>query len=205
MRQATDAPNTSELSLVDRVRNALLRKALVGEMSLAAVAAHLEMSKRTLQRRLNEQGTGLVELVASVQSEAAKELLRNGHTAAEVSRRLGFSAPSAFHRAFLRSTGITAGQYRRSHRDGAGLRGASNAEPASPADKKRVPPKSRHSIKHTAKPTKRMGKGDDHQGEATLRKLIGEIGLARSREVLLDIEQRMLWPAHDVKKPGIPR
>jgi hypothetical protein len=36
-----------------------------------------------------------------------------------------------------------------------------------------------------------MGKGKDHEHEATFRMLVGEIGLARSREVLLDIEQRL--------------
>ena len=73
----------------------------------------LKMSERTLQRRLDEGGTTLRDLVEGVRKEAAQVLLADERLAlTDVSARLGFSEFSAFARWFRRWSGVTPTQWR---------------------------------------------------------------------------------------------
>jgi AraC-like DNA-binding protein len=110
-----------------RVRDVLRYEMLLGNTGTAAVARRLGMSPRALQRRLRSHGHSLSQLMDEVRSDAAHEALADPRVALkEVSERLGFSEPSAFHRAFKRWTGLTPQQYRHSLRPGA----PSPAEPS---------------------------------------------------------------------------
>ncbi len=67
------------------------------------VARELAMSKRTLQRRLAEEGTNWLEVLSEARQTLAKHYLRNTHYgAAEVSFLLGYEDPNSFYRAFRR-------------------------------------------------------------------------------------------------------
>lgn len=83
-----------------------------GAPTLAAVARQLHASPRTVQRRLRDEGTGLAELVESVRRARALALVEGGVAIAEVAWMLGYSEPSAFHRAFRRWTGRTPASWR---------------------------------------------------------------------------------------------
>lgn len=85
-----------------------------------AVAAELNMSPRTLFRRLEEEGTSFRILVDEVRETLAQELLRgSGMTVAHVARRVGYSDPASFVRAFKRWKGETPQEFRaRSGRGG---------------------------------------------------------------------------------------
>jgi AraC-like DNA-binding protein len=108
------APTADEVSFVARARAAIRQLVLGGDASVRNVARALNTSGRTLQRRLQQDGTSLQQLISAVRCELAMEMLRNpGQSSNEISDQLGFSAPSAFHRAFKRWTGMTPGQYRR--------------------------------------------------------------------------------------------
>jgi len=62
---------------------------------------HLELHKRTLQRNLAQQGSSFRQLKEEVLKEwAIKLLVRQKLDIDEVAQRLGYSEPSAFHRAF---------------------------------------------------------------------------------------------------------
>ena len=67
---------------------------------------------RYLQRRLAEHGTSLRALIDDVRHELALRHLAAELSIAEVSWLLGFSQPSAFHRAFRRWTARTPAQWR---------------------------------------------------------------------------------------------
>jgi AraC-like DNA-binding protein len=111
---STAPTSTEELSFVARGRAAIRQLVLGGDASVRNVARALNTSGRTLQRRLQQDGTSLQQLISAVRCELAMEMLRNpGQSSNEISDQLGFSAPSAFHRAFKRWTGMTPGQYRR--------------------------------------------------------------------------------------------
>ncbi len=101
----------------ERVRHALLQ-GLDGERAtLPAMARQLGLSERSLQRRLRDEGTGFGTLVDTVRRELALRWVGEGRLAlGEVAYLLGFSEPSAFHRAFRRWTGTTPQAMRQKHR-----------------------------------------------------------------------------------------
>lgn len=83
-----------------QVRTLLLRSP--GDMpELPDVAKELALSSRTLHRRLADEGTSFRDLRNEVREALATEMLtRAGLTVAEVARRLGYSEPAAFSRAY---------------------------------------------------------------------------------------------------------
>lgn len=98
--------------------NARLRAALVeqlprGEPSAAKLAAMLNLSLRSLQRRLADEGTSYEDLLTATRRELAlSHLADRRYSIGEVAYLLGFADASSFNRAFKRWTGQTPGQYR---------------------------------------------------------------------------------------------
>jgi AraC-like DNA-binding protein len=93
----------------------LVRAAILGsgDTTLAGLAAAVGTGPRTLQRRLNEQGLTHRGLIERERVEIARRLLADSRqTLGAIAFRLGYSQPSAFHRAFRRSAGMTPGEYR---------------------------------------------------------------------------------------------
>jgi AraC-like DNA-binding protein len=77
------------------------------------VARRLGVSARSLRRRLQEEGNSYTQVAERAMADVARRLLHSPEaTIQEVAHRLGFSEPSAFHRAFKRWTGLTPGQFR---------------------------------------------------------------------------------------------
>ena len=71
------------------------------------------MSRRSLQRRLGDEGTSYLELVDEVRQELARRWVAEGaRPLGEVAFLLGYSELSAFLRAFKRWTGVPAGEFR---------------------------------------------------------------------------------------------
>jgi AraC-like DNA-binding protein len=85
-------------SLRDRVAPMIAGEAGVVR-SLDDVASALRMSPRTLQRRLNHEGTSFQDLVDAERQRLATELDRLAVPAKEAAFRLGFRDPSALARA----------------------------------------------------------------------------------------------------------
>lgn len=70
------------------------------------IADLLAMSERNLTRQLTRAGTSYSELLARVQSERARNFLRNRQlSVSEIGYRLGYTEPAAFTRAFTHWTG----------------------------------------------------------------------------------------------------
>ena len=77
------------------------------------VARRLGMPLRTLQRRLRAENTSLASLIDGVRYELAERYLSDPRISTqEAAFLLGFSDVSAFHRAFVRWTGITPSVFR---------------------------------------------------------------------------------------------
>ncbi|MEZ4302814.1 MAG: AraC family transcriptional regulator ligand-binding domain-containing protein [Polyangiaceae bacterium] len=92
----------------ERVRAALLESLPGGQASMESVAQRLALSKRTLQRRLEREGTSYQKVLQDTRESLAKHYLQRTKLApAEISFLLGFEEPSSFYRAFSDWTGQT--------------------------------------------------------------------------------------------------
>jgi AraC-like DNA-binding protein len=101
----------------DRVRRTLLEAFGEGPPTLPRLAKRLGVSERTLQRRLNQEGTSLQKLLEDVRHELSLEYLRDSKlSVADVGLRLGYSSLAAFSRAFRRWTGASPAARRRGAR-----------------------------------------------------------------------------------------
>lgn len=113
-----------------RVRHLIGRSLPAGPVPTPEeLAGRLSVSPQTLRRQLAAEGTTYQRLRDQVRRDHALAELTGGRISIErLSRRLGFSEPSAFHRAFRRWTGETprAYQARARARD---PRGAADATP----------------------------------------------------------------------------
>ena len=100
----------------DTVQRVLAEELSEGGPTLEHLAKRLRMSARTLHRRLAAEGTTFRSVVTKLRMELAERALREPHLPiGEIAFRLGFSEPSAFHRAFKRWTGWQPLAYRRVH------------------------------------------------------------------------------------------
>lgn len=103
----------SESRVTHRVRQTLCRLLPQGEPMRDTVAKALHLSPRTLQRRLQEEGTSFQALLDVTRRELAEQYLAQpGMTLLEAAYLLGFADPSNFYRAFRRWFGVTPGEYR---------------------------------------------------------------------------------------------
>lgn len=97
-----------------QVRRQLAEGMANGPMTLKQIAHRLHLSERSLQRRLDEEGTRFADLVDGVRRELALRYIADERLAlGEVAYLLGFAEPSPFHRAFKRWTGTTPAAARR--------------------------------------------------------------------------------------------
>lgn len=87
-----------------------------GRATMDVVARELALSKRTLQRRLSDEGTNWQEVLnASRQSLAKHYLSQTELGAAEISFLLGFEDPNSLFRAFKRWEGTSPETWRGMH------------------------------------------------------------------------------------------
>lgn len=85
--------------------------------TLALIADEIGTGTRSVQRRLREEGTHFREILDQVRQEKAALWLEDGElSVTEVARRLGFSEPASFNRAFRRWTGMNPSEFARKPR-----------------------------------------------------------------------------------------
>lgn len=100
-------------NIVERVKLAIINELGSGYISDTSVAKSLQLSQRTLQRRLEDNDTTFRQLLNEVRQELADKYLRDSSLSLiEISFMLGFAEMSSFSRAFKRWTGSTPSTYR---------------------------------------------------------------------------------------------
>jgi AraC-like DNA-binding protein len=100
---------------VGDVREAVRSALAEMDHGVGRVAARLDMSPRTLQRRLADEQTSYAAVVDEVRLETAKQALADPtNSLAEIAFLLGFEEQSSFSRAFKRWTGDSPSEYRAS-------------------------------------------------------------------------------------------
>lgn len=78
-----------------------------GEGSMDAVAARLRLGRRTLLRKLKNEGVTFEKVLDELRQKLAHQHLGEGKNVNETAYLLGFSDPAAFSRAFKRWTGTS--------------------------------------------------------------------------------------------------
>lgn len=95
-------------STAARVRQALVDGLPGGQVTADQVSRALAMSKRSLQRRLSEEGSNFKHLLEDTRRAMAMNYLQNSELSVqEIAFLLGFRDPSSFFRAFRAWTGQT--------------------------------------------------------------------------------------------------
>ena len=107
------------LPITRQVKTLITEELADGHPGCAHIAQRLQMSPRTLERRLELEGTTFSRLLEEVRESLALRYVGDEQLSlSQVAALLGFSQTTAFHRAFRRWTGQTPLQYRRSSRNG---------------------------------------------------------------------------------------
>jgi AraC-like DNA-binding protein len=136
------SPATDGAGYAARVRRYILEGAAPDRRGMEAVARALGVSARSLRRRLGEEGVAFRDVVDAALGTLAKRLISDEERPIEAAAyEMGFSHPSAFHRAFKRWTGGTPAASRSDRPGEGGRSGATRAreitaqcnDPASPS------------------------------------------------------------------------
>jgi AraC-like DNA-binding protein len=117
-RQMLDAyPKPSSDELTGQVRQLVVSLLNTGACTIEVVAQHLGVDRRTVHRRLAQEGETFSQIVAGVRRELAEGFLKDpNRNLAEVSSLLGFSSLSGFSRWHRQQFGKTASAQRTASR-----------------------------------------------------------------------------------------
>ena len=103
-------------SFAARTRAVLIEDLPSGQVSIDAVAHRLTVSPRTLQRRLQDEGTSFKTVVSETRESLAQHYLAQTQLSyEEIAYLLGFQEPNSFFRAFHSWTGTTPDAIRKTH------------------------------------------------------------------------------------------
>ena len=96
-----------------QLRQTLLRLLPQGEIHIDRVAEELNLSRRTLQRRLSERDTQFLQVLQQLRADRALRYLADKHlTVTEIAFLLGYSDQSSFSAAFKSWHGISPLEHR---------------------------------------------------------------------------------------------
>ncbi|NOW96267.1 AraC family transcriptional regulator [Mucilaginibacter sp. SG564] len=103
-------------TLGNRIHNYLIANSYLGLVSLEDIAANFNISVRTLQRKLKEEGINFQQVADGARKSLAINYLKTGsYPVKEISYMLGYNELSAFTRTFKRWTGITPAIYQKNY------------------------------------------------------------------------------------------
>ena len=101
--------------IVQQIQSAIFENLPSGNVTDNLIARELNLSERSLQRKLKEKGTTFRNELDSVREMAAIQYIKNPmNTMSDIAFLLGFSEQSAFSRAFKKWTGTSPMKYRNS-------------------------------------------------------------------------------------------
>jgi len=128
-------PPAPPLSEADRTHRALYLLLASGRAAIEHVARHIGVSPRTLQRRLESEGTSFGAVLNTVRRElVVRHLLNSVHSLASVGEMLGYTSPAAFTRWFTSEFGMSPSAWRRSAHDDPGFAAPPAAGEAFPTE-----------------------------------------------------------------------
>ncbi len=99
-------------NLENRIRQLIYALLDPGIPDIDTIAKNLNLSARSLQRKLNSKGTSYSKIIESVKKDLATEYLKRDLTIQEVSDMMGYSESSAFVSAFKKWFGETPAKFK---------------------------------------------------------------------------------------------
>lgn len=103
--------NYSE-GLSDKVKN-LLKENSLNTLSIEQISDQLNMSERTLRRKLQQEKTSFRDILLDTRMEESRSLIKQGKLSLEqISYSLGYQNPPTFSNAFKKKYGISPKQYK---------------------------------------------------------------------------------------------
>jgi len=97
------------------VKDSIQQQLMQGITRQDMVADDLDVTSRTLQRKLNQEGVSYQKLLDEVRQTMAEDYLLNSDlTIPDIALRLGYSETTSFHRKFKAVAGKTPGEFRAS-------------------------------------------------------------------------------------------
>jgi len=112
-RKAAELHQGQEKDLINQLHRFVRIALVTNDCSASAAARHLGVHERTLNRRLQEQGTTFRHEVSKVRYAMAQSFLTNSEaTNAEIALALGYTDATTFSHAFKRWSGISPAQWR---------------------------------------------------------------------------------------------
>lgn len=100
-----------------RIYNYLMSNAYLGIISQDQIASNFNISTRTLQRKLKEEGVSFQQLADEARKSLAITYLKSGsYPVKQISYMLGYNEITAFIRTFKRWTGTTPSVYQKNDR-----------------------------------------------------------------------------------------
>jgi len=110
-------PSPKKRELVHEVREFIVERLPKGTASIEAIAGELNMSSKTLERRLTAHDQSFTGLRDEVRCDTAKHYLAESDMRlSQVAYMAGYTEPAALVRAFKRWTGQTPMKFREQHR-----------------------------------------------------------------------------------------
>lgn len=110
-------PASRKQDLVREVRELIIDRLAKGRAGFDDIARELNMSSKTLERRLAERDTSFSRLIDDIRGDLAKRYLADTELRLEqIAYLVGYSEPAALVRAFRRWTGTTPIQFRNAQR-----------------------------------------------------------------------------------------
>lgn len=106
--------NAFRATAEDRIRRVVRTLVATGRWSADDVAATFGMSRRTLARRLRDNGSSFRDVLESSLFDASKHLLQSSSLSVlEIAGRVGYADSASFSRAFRRWSGMSPRDWRR--------------------------------------------------------------------------------------------
>jgi len=107
---------TKSKELYVQVKEQMLKELPAGNATIEKMAMIFNLTQRTFQRRLKEEGWTFRELLDCTRKELAKDYLCKEEMSADnITHKLGFAESTAFIRAFKRWYGNTPSRYKKNH------------------------------------------------------------------------------------------
>ena len=106
-------PKSPPPDIVAQVKQMIMQNLAQDQVRLGSIAAALQITPRTLQRKLSDAGASFQQILDQTRFQLARDYLQQAHfSLTDIAFLLGYQEQSSFNHAFKEWSGLNPGQYR---------------------------------------------------------------------------------------------